>query len=700
MDKTQIKMKNRWQLIAGLFLALATISFNSCVDGDFDEPPLNIPTVNFERNTTIAELKASYSGFTQITDDIIIRGKVIANDESGNLYKKMEIQDETGGIELSLDKTSLYTEYKVGQTVYVKCKDMYIGDYNGLIQLGYLFNGNIGRLPEVFIPVHLFRDSLPGNAPAARLITMNDLTMDKVSTLVKFENVHFSEAGTLWAPQSADASNRTMLDENGKSLIIRSSKYANFASDTVPAGTGQVTGVLTVFGSTWQLVLRDTADLKGFSGTVTPPPGGSGTGTQTDPYDVVKGISLQGQDVTGWVKGFIVGSVKSGVTSIASSDDIHFDAPFTSPTNVLISDNKGETDYTRCIVVNLPSGKPLRTNVNLVDHPENLGKELNVLGTLRTYFGVAGLRDAPGESTDFELEGGVTPPPPGGGDGTFDDPFDVNSARANNSGLGKWVQGYIVGVYETDVEPFEASFTGPFRTNTNLLLAQTADETSLGNCLTVQLPAGAIRDVLNLVDHPENKGKEVKLLGNLEAYFGQPGLKGLTGYWMDGNGIIPITGFFTEEFTTNLGQFTAESVTGAQVWEWANFGGGCAKMTGFANGANNVNEDWLISPSISLTGLSGVMMSFSEAINFITSVEDMQVLISTNYSSGNPNSAAWTELTGFTRSPGNSWTFFESGEVSLAAYEGQTIHLAFKYLSSASAGATWEVGRVLLTSSK
>lgn len=700
MDKSQIKMKNRWSLIAGLFLAMATFSLNSCVDGEFDEPPLNIPTVNFERNTTIADLKASYSGFRQVEEDIIIRGKVIANDESGNLYKKMEIQDETGGIELSLDKNSLYTEYKVGQTIYVKCKGMYIGDYNGLIQLGYIFNGNIGRLPETFISAHLYRDSLPGAAPAPLLISMNDLTMDKVSTLVKFNNVLFSEAGTLWAPQSADASNRTLLDESGKSIIVRTSKFANFASDTVPAGTGQVTGVLTVFGTTWQLIIRDTADLKGFSGGVTPPPPGGGTGTQTDPYDVAKGITLQGQNIAGWTKGYIVGAVKTGVTSITSSDDISFAAPFTSATNVLIANSKDETDYARCIVVNLPSGKPLRTNVNLLDHPENLGKQLNVLGTLRTYFGVAGLRDAPGETTDFELEGGVTPPPPGGGSGTFDDPYDVNDARANNTGTGKWVEGFIVGVYETDVEPFAASFAGPFRTTTNILLAQTANEGVLGNCLTVQLPVGAIRDALNLADHPENLGKVVKLLGNLEAYFGQPGIKGLTGYWLDGNGIVPTTGFFTEEFTTSLGVFTAQSVVGAQVWEWANFGGGCAKMSGHANGINNLNEDWLISPSISLNGINGVKLSFSEAINFITTLEDAKVLISTNYSSGDPNSATWTELTGFTRSPGNSWTFFESGEVSLSAYEGQNIRIAFKYVSSASAGATWEIGRVLLTSAK
>ncbi|GAB1405210.1 hypothetical protein MASR1M74_23890 [Lentimicrobium sp.] len=47
-------------------------------------------------------------------------------------------------------------------------------------------------------------------------------------------------------------------------------KDANFSSEPVPGGTGNVTGVLTIFGTTWQLIIRDTTDLSGFSGGVTP----------------------------------------------------------------------------------------------------------------------------------------------------------------------------------------------------------------------------------------------------------------------------------------------------------------------------------------------------------------------------------------------------------------------------------------------
>ena len=145
----------------------------------------------------------------------------------------------------------------------------------------------------------------------------------------------------------------------------------------------------------------------------TPPPGpGTGSGTADDPYNVTSGISLQGNGEGVWVQGYIVGAVKNGNTSVSSNSHINWSAPFDLNTNVLIADDPNCREVSNCIIVNLPNNKPLRTEVNLVDHPENLGKQLAVKGTLRTYFGQAGLRDSGGTENDFSLEGGGTPPTP------------------------------------------------------------------------------------------------------------------------------------------------------------------------------------------------------------------------------------------------------------------------------------------------
>lgn len=559
-------MKNIRLIIAFLLMAGSTFYLSSCVKGEFDEPPINIPTVDFEANTTIQELKESYSGLKEITDDIIIKGIVTANDESGNLYKKMVIADETAAIELSIDQTNLATEYKLGQMVYVKCKGLYIGDYNNLIQLGYLYNGDIGRMPAVMIEGHIYRDSLPGAAPVPELITIGELGTPvlgdlRVSRLITINNVTFAEIGEVFAPQTADATDRTLMDQTGKSLVVRTSKYADFSADTIPAGYGTVTGILSVYRTTWQLTLRDINDVKDFSG--------------------------------------------------------------------------------------------------------------------------------------------IIPPPPGSGDGTFEDPYNIEAAAANTSITPVWVEGYIVGVYETGGAEFVPSFTGPFLTNSNLLMADSPDETNLANCVPVQLPAGAIRDALNLVDNSGNKGKVVMVLGTLEAYFSQPGVKNLTGYWLDGNGIIPATGFFTEEFNNSLGTFSQYSVIGDQIWAGQTYDGGCVTMSGFVDPNRFANEDWLISPSISLAGKTDVKMIFREAMNFATNInEEAKVFVSTNYpGTGDPNEADWTQLTGFSRSAGNSWTFVDTGEINLSAYDGQTIYVAFKYTSTTAVAGTWEISRMLLTAS-
>ncbi|HOP13036.1 MAG TPA: hypothetical protein PLH09_03600, partial [Lentimicrobium sp.] len=53
-------MKRIWQIFAGLFIILASVNLTSCVDGEFEEPPIVVPTVEFEANRSIQQLKNFY----------------------------------------------------------------------------------------------------------------------------------------------------------------------------------------------------------------------------------------------------------------------------------------------------------------------------------------------------------------------------------------------------------------------------------------------------------------------------------------------------------------------------------------------------------------------------------------------------------------------------------------------------------------
>lgn len=420
---------------------------------------------------------------------------------------------------------------------------------------------------------------------------------------------------------------------------------------------------------------------------------------QLDTVDVDKNIVKQKTLVDVAPKVVTIAELKSGIyqSQLVKLENVQFIGTDTAKTYAdaagLVTENRMLEDASGNQVIVRTSGYAKFAGSNV---PNGSGSLIAIASQYRNDIQLF-IRSTSEVDMDGERLGG------GGGTadgtGTKDDPFNVAAAISNNAGTNVWVQGYIVGVMETDVDPFAASFASPFRTNSNLLIADSPEEVNLANCLTVQLPAGDIRTALNLVDKSGNKGKQVKLLGGLEAYFGQPGIKNLTGYWMDGTGIEPTTGFYVEDFTTNLGTYTAHSATGAQNWVWASFDSGCAKMSGYASGSNNVNEDWLVSQAINLTGKTGVKMSLREAINYKTSYDDVQVLVSTTYSgTGSPvGNGTWTPLTLPSRATGNSWDFVEISNIDLSAYDGQTIYIAFKYISTASSGATWEVGKVVLT---
>ena len=86
---------------------------------------------------TIKELKAMYKGTPlSVSGNVWIKGQVTSSDVTGNIYREIYIQDETGGIDLKLGKSSLYSEYTLGQTLYVYCDDLILGAYNGMPQLG------------------------------------------------------------------------------------------------------------------------------------------------------------------------------------------------------------------------------------------------------------------------------------------------------------------------------------------------------------------------------------------------------------------------------------------------------------------------------------------------------------------------------------------------------------------------------------
>lgn len=312
---------------------VVALCFSGCYS-DFDDPqPLKVwVDEDFADSSPISikdfkqlfydEYKTNGLGKTlEITDDYLIKGKVISSDKDGNVYKSVYIYDGTAAIELKLT-VSNYVTYHVGQTIYVKAKGLAIGNYRFMLSLGALptaqdlSKGYANRNLETSVQIndHIFCGAKGQLSSSDTLVvtpqtyaTLND---DALGRLVRFEGLKYSEGKfdsdtypnyleTLYLNGSTTATYTTKYyakegltptyaysyntkfyygsswfsyggtSTTSGNYIVRVSGYANFARQPLPANgtTADITAIYTKYSSSsggfikYQLLLNGYGDI-------------------------------------------------------------------------------------------------------------------------------------------------------------------------------------------------------------------------------------------------------------------------------------------------------------------------------------------------------------------------------------------------------------------------------------------------------
>lgn len=283
------------------FIALAflALTLGSCMGDGYADPDLTekVPASPWGNNSlreknviSIADLKTQFAtvinsdnGYKQIEKDMMIKAVVTGNDISGNIYNQVSVQDASGAIIIAINGSGLSGYLPVGQEILVNLKGLYIGSYKKLPQIGgvntKLSDGSlgIGKIERAIWNEH-FKILNPGEADASTVVPEEfDLTkltdaayMDaNVGKLMTLKKVKFASAnGTnVWAPDDTNTSLELIDAETGKkisssNLVVRNSGYSKFANEVVPQGVFDITGIFTRYNNTWQIVLRNTDDLK------------------------------------------------------------------------------------------------------------------------------------------------------------------------------------------------------------------------------------------------------------------------------------------------------------------------------------------------------------------------------------------------------------------------------------------------------
>ena len=278
-------MKNiKYLMIA----VLCSLFITACMDGDWDEPnttdsaPYGNDYLTESNLMTIAQLKSKYSStvnnssMQEVTEDIQIKGRITGNDQGGNIYNEVALQDETGAIIIAIAQGGLWGYLPVGQEILVSLKGLYVGAYGKMPEIGMPFTSKAGstyvsRMNRVTWNQHFkivgtadeskvapidFSTSLNITADCGKLVTMKNVTMKDANGKAVFAPSDGSVTLT------ANCANRATKEYNSNSVIVRTSTYADFANLIMPTGKLNITGIATRYNNTWQILIRTEKDIQ------------------------------------------------------------------------------------------------------------------------------------------------------------------------------------------------------------------------------------------------------------------------------------------------------------------------------------------------------------------------------------------------------------------------------------------------------
>lgn len=727
-------MKIFKSILSGVMALTLLGGFASCQD-DIDAPEPTVPVAANKANTTIFDLKKEFwDDATNYIKEIgtkpdgshyIVAGRVITSDEGGNIFKSITIQDETAALTFSVNTYNLFLNYRIGQELVVDLTGMYIGKYNGLQQIGWPEFYEQGNAWEAtfMAPQFFYSHVEPNGLPDASKVIIHELSSISdipagtdgliawQSQVVRCNNIKFvpkvdTNTGELVTNFGVYKTNMNQgVELAGQEVTMRVSGYADFVNDPMPTDACDAKFFLSYYGTGWQLMLMSTDDIYNIGNPSLP------VGTEDNPYSVTRAIEAidGGETPAGWISGYIVGTVAMEVTNVTSNDDIDWGTDAMLASTVVIADEADCRDFSKCFIVPLPTGSVMREYVAILNHPENVGKQLKVLGTLDHYLGTYGLTGNNGTAAEFRLEGVDVPGgEPTEGNGTKDAPYSCEKIIALNPQStteavesGVWVKGYLVGYYKD----YAAHFTAEGAQAANILLAATATASTKEECICIQLVNGSdVRKALNLIDNPGNLGKKVSVRGDVMKYNSLPGIKNTDAYKIDGQGggDQPDTptgdAIFEETFEGGtLGNFTATVETSGSWTGWrANTRTPlCAIANSYVNSANEAATAWLISPEISLNGVSNATLSFEHAFGFyFPTSQDAFCTVYVREKGGSWNQLT---LTNFPAKGTGNWTSFAANTFSLSAYAGKTIEVGFKYMNDGKQSVAWEIKNFKVT---
>lgn len=270
-----------------ILTAFVVATFLGCSNSDYyTTPDLSGTCSDLTPTRTTDEvlglINTSLQQFDATFDNDVIEAYVTSSDEGGNFFKSLSLVsvDGTKGFSIPIDAYNLYNRFEPGRKVYIKLKGRHyqINDNTSSKEIGSLYideptnpsDDAVGRISGVEYQDIILR----GCTKVDESTITNNLTITQaknnanLNKLIEFNNVQFTDASLGRTYYDSDlndlggATNHTIVDASGNTIIVRVSSFATFAGSPVSSLNGSIKGVLTKFNSDYQFMVRTLNDIQ------------------------------------------------------------------------------------------------------------------------------------------------------------------------------------------------------------------------------------------------------------------------------------------------------------------------------------------------------------------------------------------------------------------------------------------------------
>lgn len=212
-------------------------------------------------NSSIARLKSLCSNTeSQIVDqETVVCGFIVGNDRYGEFRRTIVLEDPTGGIFVALDGDGLSELFPFGHLATLHCTGLTLATYGGKTLIGERPGPyGVEPIPRERIARYLTVVPPGEERHEAREVSIGQIGPQHIDTRVRIDGIRFVETGAAWCDTDPETGRtqttvRTIVDDRGNTLAVRTLGSCSYAKEPLPEGRGSIYGVVDYFNGTFSL---------------------------------------------------------------------------------------------------------------------------------------------------------------------------------------------------------------------------------------------------------------------------------------------------------------------------------------------------------------------------------------------------------------------------------------------------------------